>query len=134
MAAHFITGITMTTLRSHRNWKITTQRILAEKQLMVSLETSSDFPIYVTDTVHFVGFYLKFLPNFSQQNWRVIFEGFQSNFNFAWLNSTSRSLGWENASNKWKMFTNSLRSYNFKSGSISGKIRHCVTYIFEIRK
>ena len=59
---------------------------------MVSLETSSDFPIYVTDTVHFVGFYLKFLPNFSQQNWRVIFEGFQSNFNFAWLNSTSHCL------------------------------------------
>ena len=100
---------------------------------MVSLETSSDFPIYVTDTVHFVGFYLKFLPNFSQQNWRVIFEGFQSNFNFAWLNSTSRSLGWENAWNIREMFTSSLRSHNFKSGNSYGKIGYCVTYIFEVK-
>ena len=30
---------------------------------MVSLETSSDFPIYVTDTVHFVGF-SNFCPTF----------------------------------------------------------------------
>ena len=39
---------------------------------------------------------LSFLPNFSRQNWRVIFEVFQSNFDFAWLNSPVRSLVWEN--------------------------------------
>ena len=37
-----------------------------------------------------------FLPHFSPQNWRVIIEVFHSNFGFAWLNSTARSLVWEN--------------------------------------
>ena len=65
------------------------------------------------------------LPCFSQQNWRVIFEVFQSNFGFAWLNSTVRSLVWENEWNNWETFTSSLRSHNFISDNISGKIRHC---------
>ena len=66
-----------------------------------------------------------FLPCFSRQNWRVIFEVFQSNFGFAWLNSTVRSLVWENEWNNWKLFTCSLRSHNFKSVNIYGKIRQC---------
>ena len=38
-----------------------------------------------------------FLPCFSRRrNWRVIFKVFQSNFDFAWFNSSSRSLVWEN--------------------------------------
>ena len=38
---------------------------------------------------------------------------------------TARSLVWENGWNSWEMFTSLLRSHNFKSGNISGKIRHC---------
>ena len=68
-----------------------------------------------------------FLLHFSWRNWRVIFEVFQSNFDFAWLNHTARSLVWEIEWNNWEMFTSSLRSHNLKSGNISGKIRHCVT-------
>ena len=66
-----------------------------------------------------------FLSCFWRQNWRVIFEVFQSNFSFAWLNSTTGSLVWENEWINWEMFTSSLRSDNFKSVNISGKIRHC---------
>ena len=32
---------------------------------------------------------------FSRQNWRVIFQVFQPNFGFVWLNSTVWSLVWE---------------------------------------
>ena len=63
-----------------------------------------------------------FLPCFSRQNWQVIFEVFYSNFGFAWLawlNSSTRSLVWENERNCWEMFTSSLRSHKFKSGNIS---------------
>ena len=66
-----------------------------------------------------------FLPRFSRQNWRVIFEVFQSNCDFAWLNSPGRSLLWENEWNNWEMFTSSVRSHNFKSDNISGKTLHC---------
>ena len=78
--------------------------------------------------MHSVGFLSKiwpFLLCFSRQNWRVIFEVFQSNFGFAWLNSTVRSLGCENEWKNWEMFTSSLRSHKFKSGNISGKIWQC---------
>ena len=66
-----------------------------------------------------------FLPCFSLQNWRVIFEIFRSNFGFAWLNSTIGSLVWDYEWKNWDMFTCSLRSHNFKSVNISGKIRQC---------
>ena len=66
-----------------------------------------------------------FLPHFSRPNWRVIFKVFQSNFDFAWLNSPVRSLVWENEWKNWEMLTSSLRSHNLKSDNISGKIRHC---------
>ena len=72
---------------------------------------------------------LSFLPNFSRKNWRVIFQVFQSNFNFAWLNSTGRILVWENEWNNWEMFTCSLCSHNFKSGNIYVKIWQCASLL-----
>ena len=63
---------------------------------------------------------LSFLAKFSQQNWRVIFEVFQSNFIFAELNSTVRCLLWENEQNTWEISTSSLRSHNSKSGHFGG--------------
>ena len=63
--------------------------------------------------------FTQILPHFSRQNWRVILEVLLN------LYFTARSLVWENEWNNWEMFTCSLRSHNFKSGNISGKIRHC---------
>ena len=64
-------------------------------------------------------------PGFLRPNWRVIFEVFQSNFDFRWLNSTVRCLVWENEQKNWEIFTSSLCSYISKSGNFSRIFSYC---------
>ena len=59
-----------------------------------------------------------FLLCFSRQNWRVIFEVFQSNLGFDWLNSTIRCLVYKNEQKRWEMSTSSLRSHITKKKGI----------------
>ena len=70
---------------------------------------------------------LPILLCFSLQNWRVIFEVFQSNFGFAWLNSTVRCLVWKNEQKSWEIFTSSLRSHILKSRQFCGISKHCAS-------
>ena len=67
-----------------------------------------------------------FWPRFSNRNWRVIFQVFQSNFGFGRLNSTVRCLVWENEQKSWEMLTSSLRLHILKSGNFVWIFSYCV--------
>ena len=76
-------------------------------------------------TVRFNSKYDHFCPAFRDKIDESFLKFFNQTLVLLNLNSTVRSLVWENEWNNWEMFTSSLRSHNFKSGNITDKIRHC---------
>ena len=111
----------LSTLYHHVLVQFSSEAILLEKATPL-------FKIFVCAQCEILLKIWPFLLRFSRRNWRVIFEVFQSNFGFGWLNTTVRCLVWENEQKNWEIFTSSLRSHIFQKWLFCGDFPNTVQF------